>query len=196
MKKTVIALLALVASFNANAQDYTNFVDGDNVVGSITAPITFIEYASMTCGHCATFDKNVVQQLKKDYVESGKVAYALRPFPLDKIAMAVSKVQRCAPRESYYDFVEAFFSTQRQWLGSSDPLSAIKTIAKMGGMTEEKVEECILDEKIQREVNMFKQSGISLGVNSTPTFFINGKMYRGVGSYQQVKNVIEAELAK
>lgn len=80
MKKTVLAMLALAFSVNASAQDYTQFVNGDNIIGSITAPVTIIEYASMTCGHCANFDKNVVQPLKDDYIAKGKVAYALEIF--------------------------------------------------------------------------------------------------------------------
>ncbi|HAG53390.1 MAG TPA: disulfide bond formation protein DsbA [Alphaproteobacteria bacterium] len=196
MKKTLVALLALGFSFNASAEDYTNFVASDNVVGKLTAPVTFIEYASMTCGHCATFDKQIVQPLKKEFVETGKVAYAFRDMPLDELALAVSKVSRCAPKESYYNFVSAYFASQKQWIMSNDKLEAITNIAKMGGMTAEKVQECILNPKIHQQVQEMKNSGISLGVNSTPSFFINGKMYRGNLGYERIRALIQAELGE
>jgi len=196
MKKTLIALLALGFSFNASAEDYRNLVAFDNVEGKLTAPVTFIEYASMTCGHCATFDKQVIQPLKKEFVETGKVAYTFRDLPLDELAFAVSKVSRCAPEESYYNFVSAFFASQRQWIMADDKLEAITNIAKIGGMTAEKVQECILNPKIHQQVQEMKNSAIALGVNSTPTFFINGKMYRGNLGYEKIRALIQAELAE
>lgn len=196
MKKTLLALFAAVLGFNANAQDYTQLQKDDIVAGKLTAPVTFIEYASMTCSHCATFDKKIVKRLKEEYVDTGKVAYTLREFPLDDLAMAVSKIQRCAPEDSYYNFVSAFFASQKQWITSEDKLTAISNIAKLGGLTPEKVQQCILDKKIHQQVNKMKNSGVQLGINSTPSFLINGKLYRGGMSYAQVKSLIEAELAQ
>ena len=196
MKKTLLALFSVVLGFNANAQDYTIFQENDIIAGKITAPVTFIEYASMTCGHCANFDKNVVQKLKKEFVETGKVAYTLREFPLDDLAMAVSKVQRCAPKDSYYDFVSAYFRSQRQWIAAEDKLTAISNIARLGGITPEKVQQCILDKNLHKEITAMKNSGIELGINSTPSFLINGTLYRGAMKYDQIKAIIEAELGE
>lgn len=195
MKKTLIAVLSLL-SFNASAQDFTQFMEGDAIVGSITAPVTVIEYASMTCGHCANFDKNVVQPLKADYVAKGKVAYALRDLPLDKLAYAVSKVQRCGTDEQFHDLNKAFFAYQQQWTMAQDKLAAIANIAKLGGMSSDDVEACILNDKVQQKVENMRNSGIALGVNATPTVFVNGKMYTGIGTYAQLKKIIDAELAK
>jgi protein-disulfide isomerase len=195
MKKTLIAVLSLL-SFNASAQDFTQFMEGDIIEGSITAPVTVIEYASMTCGHCANFDKNVVQPLKADYVAKGKVAYTLRDMPLDQLAYAVSKVQRCVPNEQYYKLTQAFFAYQSQWLSASDKLGAIKNIAKLGGLTSDQVEACIRNDKIQQTVEDMRNSGIALGVDSTPTVFVNGKKYVGISSYEKLKTIIDAELAK
>jgi protein-disulfide isomerase len=195
MKKTLIAVLSLL-SFNASAQDFTQFMEGDAIVGSITAPVTIIEYASMTCGHCANFDKNVVQPLKADYIAKGKVAYTLRDLPLDKLAYAVSKIQRCGTDEQFYQLNNAFFSYQQQWLTAQDKLGAIKNIAKLGGMSSDKVEACILDDKVQQKVEDMRNSAIALGVNSTPTIFVNGEKHVGIGTYEQLKKIIDAELAK
>jgi protein-disulfide isomerase len=196
MKKILIAVSLTLFSFVANAQDYKNFVEGDNILGKITAPVSFIEYASMTCGHCAAFDKEVVQKLKKEYVDTGKVAYTLRDFPLDDLAVAVAKVNRCAPKDMFYKYVSAFFMTQRQWLSADDKLEAITSIAKMGGMTSEDVQKCILDPKLQKDVMDMKNSGLDLGLNSTPSFMINGEIYKGNLGYERIKALIDAQLDK
>lgn len=196
MKKSLIGLFALAVSFNANAQDYTQLLETDNVLGDLTAPVTLIEYASMTCGHCANFDKEVIQKIKKEYVETGKVAYAFRDMPLDDLAMAVSKINRCAPKDMFYNFVSAYFMSQQQWIQSDDKLAAITNVAKMGGMSSEDVQKCILDPKLHKQVQDMKNSAITLGINSTPSFMINGELYRGNLGYERVKALIEAELAK
>lgn len=196
MKKTLVAILALVLSFNANAVDYTNFVESDSIEGSISAPVTMITYASMTCGHCAKFELETMDRIKEEYVKTGKVAYAFRDMPLDDLAMAVSKINRCAPKESFSTYQKAFFKSQRQWIMADDKLAAITNIAKMGGMTEEQVRACILNPALHKQVSDMKNSAVTLGVNSTPSFFINGKLYRGNLGYQKVKALIEAELAK
>lgn len=196
MKKSLIALFAAVLSFNANAQDYTQLLETDNVLGDITAPVSFIEYASMTCSHCANFDKDIVQKLKKEYVETGKVAYTFRDMPLDDLAMAVSKINRCAPKDMFYRYVSAFFMSQRDWVMADDKLAAITNVARMGGMTAEQVQACILNPKIHKEVQEMKNSASTLGINSTPSFIVNGEIYRGNLGYERIKAIIEAELAK
>lgn len=196
MKKLLIVMLALVASVNVKAEDYTNFIASDNILGKITAPVTFIEYASMTCGHCAHFDEDAIRKLKKEYVETGKVAYTFRDLPFDDLAMAVSKVNRCAPKKSFYKYLSAFFKTQRQWIFADDKLEAITHIAQMGGMKKSDVKACILNPKVQQEIQKSKDSAMVLGINATPAFIINGKIHTGALSYSKVKALIEAELAK
>lgn len=196
MKKTLLALFVMALSFNAQAKDYTQLLETDNILGDMTAPVTFIEYASMTCGHCAAFDRDVVQKLKKEYVETGKVAYTFRDLPLDDLAMAVSKVNRCAPDEQFYDYLSAFFKSQRQWTMATDKLEAVGNIAKLGGMTSDQVQKCILNPKVHAEVQEMYNSAVTLGINSTPSFLINGELYRGNLGYQKIKAIIESELAK
>lgn len=195
-KKIIIALAILGITLNANASDYANFVKEDYVKGEITAPVTMILYASATCGHCATFEKNVIEKLEETYIKQGKVAYAFREYPLDELATAVARVQRCSGEKSYYRFVSAFYGSQRNWIMASDKLQAIKQIAMLGGMTSDSVESCIMDKKVQKTVNFMKQTGSVLGVRATPTFFINGKKFEGARSYAEVKGLIDQELAK
>lgn len=192
--KLLLIFCLLGVTFNVKAEDYTQFVADDIVKGDLAAPVTFIVYASATCGHCAHFEKDVIPRVIKDYVKKGKVAYAFRDFPLDPLAFAVAKVQRCAPEKSYYNFVSAFFNSQRQWIGAQNHLQAIKNIAKIGGMKSDKVEKCIANPELQKEIDKLKKSGMDLGINGTPAFLINGKVYEGFKNYSQVRNLIEREL--
>lgn len=192
--KKLFFLIAIVFAFNATAEDFNEIVKQDKILGKITAPVTFIEYASMTCGHCARFHKAIFSKLKEEYIDTGKVVFANRHMPLDDLAFAVSKVIECAPEQSYYNFVDAFFASQKQWISANDKLQSIKNIARLGGLSGEQVEQCIQDEKIHEKINYFKNSAVSLGINSTPSFIINGKLYRGVRSYESVKALIEEEL--
>ncbi|MCP4354066.1 MAG: DsbA family protein [Proteobacteria bacterium] len=195
-KKIILAFAILGMALNVQAEDFTNFIAEDYIVGEITAPVTFITYASATCSHCAHFEKEVISKLKKDYIDTGKVAYAYREFPLDDLAFAVSKVQRCAGKKSYYRFVSAYFDSQMQWITAVNKLDAIKATARIGGMSSEQVEACIADKKIQKTVQKFKQSGAVLGINGTPSYVINGKLYSGFRNYEDIRRIIEQELAK
>lgn len=198
MKKVLVAVLALALSFNASAEDYMSFVKKDNILGKVTAPVTFIEYASLTCSHCANFSRDTVSRIKKEYVETGKVAFAFRPLPFegDHLSMAVSKVIACAPKGQYYNFLAAFFKSQRQWIMSKDQMSAITSIAQLGGMSGVDVQKCILNPKIQSDIVEFRNSAANLGIDSTPSFIINGELYSGNLGYERVKAIIESELAK
>lgn len=195
-KKIVLALAMFATTLNVNASDYANFVKEDFIKGDITAPVTMIVYASATCGHCSHFEKDVISKLDETYIKQGKVAYAFREYPLDDLATAVARVQRCAGEKSYYNFVNAYFSSQRTWIMAQDKLQAIKQIAMLGGMTSESVEACIMDKKVERTVDFMKKTGSVLGVRATPTFFINGKKHEGAMSYAEVKGLIDQELAK
>ena len=194
--KYILAVFLMLASTIATAEDFRTILPNDKVLGKITAPVTFIEYGSMTCGHCSVFHDEVFEKLKKDYIDTGKVVYAFRPFPLDDLAFAVSKLAYCAGDDSFYNFVGAFYKSQRQWTRAEDKLQAIQGIARLGGMSADTVKSCIKDTKVQKEVQYFKNSGITLGINSTPSFFVNGQIHRGRTSYEMVKGLVEKALLK
>ena len=152
---------------------------GDVVMGAADAPVTIIEYASMTCGHCATFHTTTYPEMKKKYIDTGKVKYILREFPLDPLAAAGFMLARCAGNDKYHAMVEMLFSKQKDWV-VQNPIPPLLALAKQAGFTDASFESCLKDQKILEAIESVRTHGADkLGVNSTPTFFINGKLYRG-----------------
>jgi protein-disulfide isomerase len=164
---------------------------GEQSVGRNDAPVTVIEYASMTCSHCATFHNKTYPELKKRYVDSGKVRYILREFPLDPLAAGAFMLARCAGKDKYFPLVETLFSQQEKWVVQK-PIEPLMTIARQAGFTQESFDTCLKDQKLLEGIEWVRNRGAEkLGVNSTPTFFINGKIYRGALSIEDLEKAIE-----
>jgi protein-disulfide isomerase len=163
---------------------------GDEVQGKADAPVTIIEYASMTCGHCATFHTKTYPVLKSRYIDTGKVKYIMREFPLDPLAAAGFMLARCAGPDKYYPMIEVLFQKQDQW-AVQQPIPPLTAIAKQAGFSQEKFESCLSDQKILDGIEATRTRGSEkLGVNSTPTFFVNGKMLRGAVSIEDLEKEI------
>jgi protein-disulfide isomerase len=153
--------------------------DGDVVLGSDKAPVTIIEYASMTCPHCAHFEETTLPELKKRYIDTGKVRYVMREFPLDALAAAGFMLARCAGKDKYEAVVETLFAKQADWV-TQQPIEPLKAIAKQFGFTEESFNTCLANQKVLDDISAVRDHAVNkLGVNSTPTFFINGKRLVG-----------------
>ncbi|HZU91783.1 MAG TPA: DsbA family protein [Stellaceae bacterium] len=152
----------------------------DRILGNPNAPITIIEYASLSCPHCAHFDEDVLPQIKKHWIDTGKAKLILRDFPLDAPALMAAMIARCAPPDRFYPFVNALFADQQQWVLAANEQEALLRIAKLGGISTQKAETCLknkaLEDSIVRERLVAAQD---LGVNATPTFFVNGKKFTG-----------------
>ena len=152
---------------------------GDEVLGAANAPVTIIEYASMTCPHCAHFHKTVYPELKKKYVDTGKVRFIFREFPLDPVALAASMLARCAGNDKFFPLVEAFFAQQKDWVVQK-PLQPMLSIAKQAGFTQQSFDQCLANQQIEQAlVEQRTRAAQKFNVNPTPTFFINGKIFRG-----------------
>ena len=153
--------------------------DGDVALGSDSAPVTIIEYASMTCPHCAHFSETTFPELKKRYIDTGKVRYVMREFPLDALAAAGFMLARCAGPDKYETVVETLFAKQADWV-TQKPIEPLKAIAKQFGFTEESFDTCLANQKVLDDIQAVRDHAVNkLGVNSTPTFFINGKRLVG-----------------
>ncbi len=164
---------------------------GDVVVGDAKAPVTIIEYASMTCSHCAHFHNTTYPELKKKYIDTGKVRYILREFPLDPLAAAGFMLARCGGNDKYYPIVEMLFQKQGDWV-TQNPIPPLLALAKQAGFTQETFESCLKDQKVLEAIeNVRTQGAEKLGVNSTPTFFINGKKVSGSMTIQELDKQIE-----
>ena len=158
--------------------------DGDMAIGSANAPVTIIEYASMTCPHCARFSETTFPELKKRYIDTGKVRFIFREFPLDKLAAAGFMLARCASKdgggERYMAVVETLFAKQSEWVVPDNPVPPLKNIARQFGFTEESFNDCLRNQKIMNGIEAVRdRAAAKLGVNSTPTFFVNGKKVAG-----------------
>jgi protein-disulfide isomerase len=152
----------------------------DRVLGNPNAPITIVEYASMTCPHCAHFADAILPDLKKKWIDTGKAKLVLRDFPLDGEAVHASMLARCAPHDRFYAFVDTFFADQDKWVTAPDYQAALTRLAELGGMSKAEADKCLADKGLENQVlNSRLVAANQLQVNSTPTFFVNGARYAG-----------------
>ena len=152
---------------------------GDEAIGAANGPVTIVEYASMTCPHCAHFHQTTYPELKKKYVDTGKVRFIFREFPLDQLAAAASMLVRCAGKDKFFPLLEALFAQQSDWVVQK-PLQPLLALAKQAGFTQQTFDECLANQQILNGVEESRNRAANkFGVNSTPTFFINGKIFRG-----------------
>jgi protein-disulfide isomerase len=146
-------------------------------MGKSDAPNTIIEYASMTCPHCAQFHKSVLPELKTKYIDNGQVKLILREFPLDGLAVAAFMLARCSGPDRYYPMVGALFETQGTWaMPGTEGKDKLLLIAKQAGFSKERFDQCVGDKDLFNKIVAERQRGADkFGVDSTPTFFVNGK---------------------
>ena len=162
----------------------------DLVLGKADAPVTIIEYASMTCPHCATFHKTTYPALKTKYIDTGKVRFIFREFPLDELAVAASMLARCAGGEKSMALIDVLFASQDKW-AVRQPIPVLTQIAKQAGMTQEGFEKCLADQKLYNDIIAVRERGSKdYKVESTPTLFVNGKMVKGGTSIEDVEKVM------
>lgn len=163
---------------------------GDMAVGAGEgAKVTVVEYASATCPHCAAFHKDVWPKLKADYIDTGKIRFIFREFPLNDPALAAFMIARAAPKESYFPLIGVFFDTLETW--AKEPAEGLLNIAKQAGFTQEKFDATLKDEKLAKGIMEIRDGGVKFGVQGTPTFFINGKPLRGEVTYDNFKAEID-----
>ena len=152
---------------------------GDEIQGQADAPVTIVEYASMTCPHCSHFHETTYPEMKKKYIDTGKVRFVFREFPLDPLALAASMLARCAGKDKYFPLIDAFFAQQKDWVVQK-PLQPMFAIAKQAGFTQQTFDQCLANHQLEQGlVGERTRATQKFNVNPTPTFFINGKVFRG-----------------
>ncbi|HYD08258.1 MAG TPA: DsbA family protein [Reyranella sp.] len=167
----------------------------DHVLGDPKAPITLIEYASFTCPHCAHFAVGVLPAIKKKWVDTGKVKLIYRDFPLDQTALKAAQLAECSGKDKYFGVIDMIFATQQKWATSSDPIGELSKSLRIAGMGEAEARNCLANDAVANAVIADYRSGETLGVNSTPTLFINGELYKGARSVEELDAAF-AKLAK
>lgn len=198
------AALAGLAAVPAFAQEAAKPVDpaellkppalGDMALGADegATKVTIVEYASATCPHCAAFHKDVWPKLKADYIDTKKIRFIFREFPLNDPALAAFMIARAAPKESYFPLIDVFFDTLQTW--AQDPATGLLNIAKQAGFTQEKFDATLKDEKLAKGIMEIRDGGVKFGVKGTPTFFINGVPFEGEVTYDAMKAEIDKQL--
>jgi len=169
----------------------------DMALGPANASVTITEYASMTCPHCAAFNDNVFPKIKSEYIDSGKIRYVFREFPLDIKAAAGSMLARCIAKDDagrYFAVVDLLFKQQNEWV-TKNTTETLTRIGKQAGLSQQAVEDCLKDQALLDKIAADQKfANEVLKVNSTPTFFINGEMIRGETSFEEFDKKIKSLL--
>jgi protein-disulfide isomerase len=169
----------------------------DMALGPATAPVTITEFASMTCPHCAAFNENVFPKIKSEYIDSGKIRYVFREFPLDIKAAAGSMLARCIAKDDsgkYFTVIDMLFKQQSDWV-MKNTTETLTRIGKQAGLSQQAIETCLKDQALLDKIAADqKYASEVLKVNSTPTFFINGEMLKGEISFEEFDKRIKSLL--
>ena len=205
LRFTLMFLMALAFAFPAASQapqtssDQTALLQvtpKDRVLGQTDAPITIVEYASMTCPHCAHFANDVLPELKQKWIDTGKAKLIMRPFPLDQVALRAEVLARCLPPDRYYPMIETLFKTQEKWAIAQDWRPALERTVRLAGISSKEFDACLANKALEDEaVQSRLTASTQLDVTGTPTFFINGKKFEGPPTLQALDEVLSG-LAK
>ncbi len=156
-------------------------------LGKEDAPITIVEYSSMTCGHCANFHEKVFPYLKEKYIDTGKVRLIFREFPLDPLAAAVSMLTRCSPPDKFFEMTALFFDKQTVWIRTDNPVDALFNLTKQVGFTQETFKACLTNQKLLDDINRVRdRAADKFKVDGTPSFFINGRLSKGISTKEEL----------
>lgn len=166
----------------------------DMSLGKADAPVTIVEYASMTCPHCAHFHATTLPELKTKYIDTGKARMIFREFPFDPRAEAGFMLARCS-KDNYFPMVDVLFKQQQVWAAVDNAKDALLQISKLAGFTQERFESCLTDQKLLDDIRAVRARGTDeFKVDSTPTFFINGKQYKGALTIAEMSAIIDPML--
>ena len=193
MKYNIIKflILFLFINFSKYGHIYAN-TEEEVFLGNKHAKVIVIEYASMTCVHCANFHKTVYPKIKENFIDTNKIKYIYRDFPLDKQALFGSVLAKCAPKEKYFDFVKIILTTQEKWISNDDTfMDKLINIGKLAGLSENKITNCFKDENlVDGIINDRTTAEKKYNITSTPSFIINEKKYSAM-SYENFEKIVE-----
>lgn len=196
MRRISVFFTGLLLAFSATAFAAPISVEdaiAERVLGDPNAPVTIIEYASLTCGHCANFHSQTLPELKRKYIETGKVKLIVRDFPFDAVSARAAMVARCVDPNLYFKFMDALFQKQSQWARADEQqsLQALAAIAKVGGLGEEDFNACVTNEAILDGILQRRLEAVQkFEVQATPTFIIHDDKIEGAMPIETFDDVI------
>jgi len=174
---------------SAHAQSVEIFPD-DRILGAAEAPLTIIEYSSLTCPHCAALHENALPRIKETWIADGRAKLVFRHFPLDGLALRAAAVANCIDGERFFGFLDLLFQTQQRWSQAQDPMQAISQTARLAGMSKSQFEACVADEAEMDKILARRQhGGKTFNVESTPTLVVNGRKVEGARSFEEFDEI-------
>ncbi|HEV2560620.1 MAG TPA: DsbA family protein [Rhizomicrobium sp.] len=172
----------------------------DRSLGSSKAPILVVEYAAPSCPHCSRWDQDVFPLLKAQYIDTGKVYYVFRVFPLNAVDVAAEAMARCLPADNYFQFIDLMFRNQDKWdpeFGITDTHTALVSMGRIAGMSAEQVDTCIGNQAEQKRITeVGQEAGTKYNISGTPSFIINGQFRSGEVPWEQMKTLLDSMLPK
>ena len=166
----------------------------DRVLGSEDAENTIVEYASMTCPHCRSFHEKTFPELKEKYIDTGKLKFIFREFPLDTAAMAASMLARCAPEDAFFEVIDLLFENFEDWTSKDDKYTPLLDLARQVGLSQQKFDACLSDQDLSSGIKDIKDRGAEdFDVRSTPTLIINGELRRGALSFDDIERIMQSQ---
>ena len=168
---------------------------GDMAIGNPESPIVVIEYFSLTCPHCMRFHRETYAAFRRQYVETGKVRYILRDYPLNAPALDAAKLAHCGGPERYFPFIETLFEQFEKWTGRGDYIAALTKIGEFGGVSEAAFKACLNDKQLEaRILSIALEAETKYNIQSTPSFVINGKLHAGEMRIEKFAKILDALL--
>lgn len=190
-RKTFIVLLTLaITALGLGAASASPLPE--RVLGKADAPVTIIEYASLTCDHCKRFHLQIFPRIKETYIDTGKAKLIYRHFPLDRVALMAATLTECVPPDQFFGLVEVLFRSEDQWAHSKDPRTELAKIGRLAGIAGPAFDACLANDKLSTAIVEVRQAGeLTHKVNSTPTFVIGDTVLRGVRDFAEIAAAID-----
>tara|TARA_B100001057_G_C22527050_1_gene824268 strand:+ start:65 stop:676 length:612 start_codon:yes stop_codon:yes gene_type:complete len=199
LKLTFVFGILFGFACKAENQEILDIQDNDFFIGSNEAPITIIEYASMSCSHCADFHNNTLDDLKAEYIDTGKVKFVFRDFPFNYPALAGSMMMRCVPNDVRYDYMNGLYMLQKNWVfrDHNKTRTELYKIMQSGGMKQADFDACLSDINLENDLLEGVMSAQrNLNIRSTPSFVINGVLYSGNKNIKEFRQIIDIILSQ
>ena len=188
--KFILLVSIIFLNFNSVNSRIVDTIEAlkEKKMGLESANIEIIEFASLTCGHCAKFHNEVFPKIKEEFIDTGKVSFIYKDFPLDKFALKASVIARCSGEKKFFSFLKVLYSKQKDWTRTDDPFRSLLKIAKLGGLKNDEIKVCVGNKSI--EDGILKQrlnASKKFDIKATPTLYINGKKYDGDLTFEALK---------
>jgi len=173
----------------AQAQSVEIFPD-DRILGAAEAPLTIIEYSSLTCPHCAALHKEALPRIKETWIAEGRARLVYRHYPLDGLALRAAAVANCIEGERFFPFVDLLFENQQRWARAADPVQALGQMARLAGLSQGRFDACVSDEaEMDKILRRAEHGGKTFNVESTPTLIVNGRKFEGARSFEELDKI-------